>query len=308
MADIVLERGAAGRTHGKTAGGARKRGRTADRGARRSRAGVRNAGGRTAGGRESGALDRTSRRLMLLIAVLALALIGELTFHFVIAPELSITEISVESEVAFADEELLRVAGLGQAPAYFAVDAAEVARNLETYPSVQAASVEKVFPNRLEISITGRKPLLVTLAASESGSVPVAVDGEGVVFEIGGNLADVDLPLVSGIRFEGFSPGVQLPAMLHEFLSDIRQLRMEHPLLFEQISEYRIVRTGEHSFDVLLYTVSYRTPVRIGSEVDGALCKYIIMVLDALDRDGRLAEIEELDFRTGQIVYRTKEG
>ena len=226
---------------------------------------------------------------MLLIAVLALALIGELTFHFVIAPEMSITEISVESEVAFADEELQRIAGLERAPAYFAVDAAEVARNLETHPSVRAASVEKVFPNRLEIGIAGRKPLLVTLAASETGSVPVAVDDEGVVFEISGNLADLDLPLVSGIRFEGFSPGVQLPPMLHEFLADVRRLKMDYPVLFDQISEYRIVRTGDHSFDVLLYPVSYGTPVRIGSEVDGSLCKYIIMVLDALDRDGRLA-------------------
>ena len=293
VADFVLERGAAGRT----------RGGTADRAARRSRA-----GGRSARGRESGGSDRTSRILMLLIAVLALALIGELTFHFVIAPELSITEISVESEVAFADDELLRVAGLEQAPAYFAVDAAAVARNLETHPSVRAASVEKVFPNRLEISIAGRKPLLVTLAASETGSVPVAVDAEGVVFEISGSFADLDLPLVSGIRFEGFSPGVQLPPMLHEFLADVRRLKMDYPVLFDQISEYRIVRTGDHSFDVLLYPVSYGTPVRIGSEVDGSLCKYIIMVLDALDRDGRLADIEELDFRTGQIVYRTKEG
>jgi cell division protein FtsQ len=300
VADIVLDRGAAGRRTNDGTG--------ADRAARRARAGGRSAGGRSAGGRESAGSDRTSRILMLLIAVLALALIGELTFHFVIAPELSITEISVESEVAFADDELLRLAGLEQAPAYFAVDAAEVARNLETHPSVRAASVEKVFPNRLEIGIAGRKPLLVTLAASETGSVPVAVDDEGVVFEISGNLADLDLPLVSGIRFEGFSPGVQLPPMLHEFLADVRRLKMDHPVLFDQISEYRIVRTGDHSFDVLLYPVSYGTPVRIGSEVDGSLCKYIIMVLDALDRDGRLAEIEELDFRTGQIVYRTKEG
>ncbi|MFP4373632.1 MAG: cell division protein FtsQ/DivIB [Spirochaetaceae bacterium] len=295
VADIVLNRRVAGRS----------RGGASDRAARRARERAR---GRSDGGREALGGDRTSRLLMLLIAVLAIALIGELTFHFVIAPELSITQISVESEIALADDELLRLAGLRNTPAYFAVDAADVARNIETHPSVRAATVEKVFPNRLEISIAARKPLLVTLAVTETGSVPVAVDDEGVVFEMNGNVADVDLPVVSGIRFEKFSPGVQLPSMLHEFLSDIRRVKMEHPELFDQISEYRIVRTGDHSFDVLLYPVSYGTPVRIGSEVDGSLFRYIIMVLDALDRDGRLAEIEELDFRTGQIVYRTKEG
>jgi cell division protein FtsQ len=96
--------------------------------------------------------------------------------------------------------------------------------------------------------------------------------------------------------------------MLHEFLADVQQLKMDHPVLYDQISEYRIVRTGDHSFEVVLYPVNYGTPVRIGSEVDGSLCTYIIMVLDAFERDGRLDEIAELDFRTGEVVYRTKEG
>lgn len=288
MADIVLNRRAA-------AGAAR-------------RDGERRRSGRSRRPAASGSADRTSRILLLTIAVLAIALIGELAFHFVISPELAIREIAVESEIALTDEELLRLAGLEQAPAYFGVDTEAVARSLETHPSVRAATVEKVFPDRLEISLMGRKPLLLTLAEGENGTVPVAVDEEGVVFEVERNLAGLDLPLVSGIRFEGFTPGVQLPAMLHEFLADVQQLKMDHPVLYDQISEYRIVRTGDHSFEVVLYPVNYGTPVRIGSEVDGSLCTYIIMVLDAFERDGRLDEIAELDFRTGEVVYRTKEG
>jgi hypothetical protein len=214
----------------------------------------------------------------------------------------------VDSEVPFADEELLALAGIDRAPAYFSVDSARVQQNLETHPSVRSATVEKVFPNRLEISIAGRKPLLLTLAGGDDGTVPVAIDEEGIVFELERNLAALDLPIVSGIRFEGFTPGVQLPGMLHEFLGDVQQLKLDHPVLFDQISEYRIVRTGEQSFDVVLYPVGYNTPVRVGSEVDGSLCKYIIMVLDAFEREGRLAEIEELDFRGDEIVFRTKEG
>ena len=207
-----------------------------------------------------------------------------------------------------SDRELLQLAGLEQAPAYFSVDTTAVARSLEDHPSVRAATVEKVFPNRLQISITGRKPLLLTLASTSGGTRPVAVDSDGVVFELRGELASWDLPVVSGIRFEGFRPGVQLPAMLHEFLADVQQLKLDHPVLYDQVSEYRIVRTGDHSFEVVLYPVNYGTPVRIGDEVDGSLCKYIIMVLDAFERDGRLEDIEELDFRSGEIVYRTKEG
>lgn len=296
MADIVLERRTAAHRDGR------------ERARRRTARSERQSPGRQVGRRSPGGADRTSRILLLVIAVLALVLIGELAFHFVLAPELSISEISVESDIALSDAELLQVAGLEQSPAYFAVDTANVADNLESHPSVRAATVEKVFPNRLQISIAGRKPLLLTLAEREGAMVPVAVDAEGIVFEPEVDVAGLDLPLVSGIRFEGFTPGVQLPAMLQEFLADVQALKMDHPVLFDQISEYRIVRTGDHSFEVVLYPVDYGTPVRIGSEVDGSLCTYIIMVLDAFERDGRLAEIEEFDFRTGEIVYRTKEG
>lgn len=301
MADIVLERRTAGRGDAQRAA-RRSTSRTGTSRSRRQRS-----AGQT-GRRARRGTERTSRILLLVIALLALILIGELAFHFVLAPELSISEISVESDIALSDAELLQAAGLEQAPAYFSVDTANVASNLESHPSVRSATVEKVFPNRLQISIAGRKPLLLTLAERGGTMVPVAVDEEGIVFEPEVDLAALDLPLVSGIRFEGFTPGVQLPAMLTEFLADVRALKMDHPVLFDQISEYRIVRTGDHSFEVVLYPVDYGTPVRIGSEVDGSLCTYIIMVLDAFERDGRLDEIEEFDFRTGEIVYRTKEG
>lgn len=253
--------------------------------------------------------ERTRRILLLIVAVLALILILELAFHFIIGPELTISRITVESEVSLGDDQLLSLAGLGPGASYFSVDTAVVADNLRTHPAIRTAEVEKVFPNRIDISIAARKPLMLALGSGENGTEPVAVDREGVLFEMRGNLGASDLPLLSGIRFEnGFSPGMKLPGMLHEFLVDVQEMKLNYPTVYDQISEYRIIPKGDHKFDVVLYPVDYRTPVRVGSDVDGSLCEYIIMVLDAFERDGRLDEVDELDFRSGEIVFRTEEG
>ncbi|MFO8064371.1 MAG: cell division protein FtsQ/DivIB [Spirochaetota bacterium] len=282
MADLVMNRGMAGRT------GGRDRKET-----KRNRA------------QDS---ERTARILLLIIAVLALIVIAELAFHFIIAPELTISRISLESEVPIANGELLDMAGVRDGVSYFSVDTATVAAQLREHPSVRAAEVEKVFPNRLDIRIAARKPLMLAFASGENGTVPVAVDKEGVLFEMRGDLGSSDLPLVSGIRFEdGFSAGTELPGMLHEFLGEVQEMKLNYPAVYDQISEYRIVPTGDHTFDVVLYPVDYDTPVRVGSGVDGSLCEYIIMVLDAFERDGRLDEVDELDFRSGEIVFRTEE-
>ncbi|MFP3958773.1 MAG: cell division protein FtsQ/DivIB [Spirochaetaceae bacterium] len=316
MADVLLKRGPTGsvadgrppRTAGRTARRRRTRARTERHPGVGEHERFREDRGRERNGDRDRNQVRTSRILLVVIVVLSVVLVGELAFHFLVAPRLTISEITVDSEVPFTDEELLALGGLEQVPAFFAVDPARIERNLESHPTVRDASVQKVFPNRLGISITGRKPLLVTLAEQDGSATPVAVDADGVVFDVERNLASLDLPLVSGIRFEGFAPGAELPDMLHGFLEDVQELRLEHPDLFDQISEYRVVRRGEHDFEVVLYPTSYRTPVRIGRELDGSLCRYIIMVLDAFDRDGRLEDIEEFDFRAGEIVYRTKEG
>ena len=42
--------------------------------------------------------------------------------------------------------------------------------------------------------------------------------------------------------------------------------------------------------------------------INSDLLKYAFMVLEVLDKDGISNTVEEIDFRTGEIVYKLKEG
>ena len=74
------------------------------------------------------------------------------------------------------------------------------------------------------------------------------------------------------------------------------------------ISELRIVKKTDREFEVLLYPANHRVPVRIGPEINEKLCTYIMMVLDVMERENLLGSMDEIDFRTGEIVYSTREG
>ena len=266
-------------------------------------------GARRVHGRARSRSHRKRFHPLLIGAAVVLVTLGaaEALFHVLLKDSLVIQTVAVESELSFTTAELLQIAGIGESEYFFALDTEVIRRNLEQYPAVRSATVHKAFPDTLRISLEARKPLAVSFATVGGVNVPVVFDEHGVVFEVGTAVSGWDLPVVSGLQLESVRPGVQLPALLHGFLADLKQLQLGSPALFRQISEYRIVRRGEQDFEVVLYPVSYPVPVRIGTTLDETLFKYIVMVLDVFQREGKLSALAELDFRAGEVVYRLRE-
>ena len=62
------------------------------------------------------------------------------------------------------------------------------------------------------------------------------------------------------------------------------------------------------SYDLLIYLTTSPVPVLASGTIDESLLRYSLMVLDLLSNQGVLKNIQELDFRGGDVVYRMKEG
>ena len=56
--------------------------------------------------------------------------------------------------------------------------------------------------------------------------------------------------------------------------------------------------------DLLVYLTSSPVPIRARGSVDEGLVKYALMTMDLLSRQGVLKDIQELDFRSGDVVYK----
>jgi cell division protein FtsQ len=262
--------------------------------------------------REQKSFGRWVRALLILL-VAACALV--LAARFLAIPLMTIRHVVVNSDVRLSEDQVLALSGIQGTEHWYSVNVAAIRGRLEAAPMVRAASVERIFPDTLRLTVWGRQAAALVLAEANGRSLPVLVDGDGIIFRVGASSAEIDLPVISGLTVGQSALGEQLPRAYGSLFADLRALREKNPSLFALISEIRIVQRGggddgesAGSFDMLLYLTSSPVPVRTRGTIDESLLKYTTMVVDLLSKRGIIKDIQELDFRSGDVVYRTRGG
>ena len=248
------------------------------------------------------------RRFITAIAVIGAGVPAALVvFAFVVVPQLRISRVHVHADFEIDRGDLLELAGLQESTHYLAVNPARIAARLEEYPLIRTARVERIFPDAIRMTLTRRRPVALTVFNRDGRNNLAAIDENGVIYDAGVHLGKSDLPIISGLEFQGNPVGSRLPEILNGFLADLHHLRIEETRLFERISELHVVPRNSGGFDILMFTADYRIPVRLAGEINPELFRWSLMVLDVLSQQGLSEEVAEIDFRSGEIVYRLKE-
>lgn len=250
------------------------------------------------------------------IAVLTAGIAAFFLVRYAALPLLTIRTVVLAGDAPFPREEALRLAALSPVEYWPTVACARIQERLESSPLVARARVEKVFPSTLRLVVDRRLPAALVLAEAGGRTVPLLVDGEGYVFKAGAAGAELDLPVLSGMPGGAIALGAALPRGFAPVLADLRALRQSEPALAALVSEVRVTGAGTPAEDgragaapeMVLYLTTSAVPVRARGTLDAGLVKYTLMVMDLLSREGLLRDILELDFRSGQVVYRMKEG
>ncbi|MAG13930.1 MAG: cell division protein FtsQ [Spirochaetales bacterium] len=252
---------------------------------------------------------RIRRTFFVIIAALAFILTLELVFHLIVSPRLRVTHLRVFADrgLGLSDAEVLELAGIQGNEYFYAIDEANISKKISEYAPIKTATVKKEFPNTLKISVFPRTPLVLSLATLSGSSVPIALDEEGVVFQIGPSVYNHNLPVISGLTFQEVSLGQRVHRTLLGALEDLYALRATSPTLFSLISEIKFVKKNRTSFEVLLFPRDYRVRVRIGTRIDADLLREILLVLDVFSKQGIIKNLVEIDFRTDKAVARFKE-
>ncbi|GAB1483834.1 FtsQ-type POTRA domain-containing protein [Treponema sp.] len=254
--------------------------------------------------------SRIERVLKKLALGLSIILAAELAWFLGLSPCLPFTHVEVMSIAGLSEGSLLQTAGITSKTSFITLNALAVEKALETIPQVESARVIKRFPDHLSISVIGRSTVAVAFAKMEGKTVPIAFDRFGVVFGIGSsvlgnNLSQVSMPIISGLVFENPSEGMRLPAFLEPFLMDLDSLSRESPALLGALSEIRVQKKAFDGYELVLYPAHHSVRVRIGSQLNEEVLRYMILVLDVLSSKG--IEADEIDFRAGTASYRAKE-
>ena len=245
-----------------------------------------------------------NRVLWTVIIILFCLAAAKIIFQFFITPARKITNITVESDLTISKDDILALAGIEKNKYYLEQDLKKVKQNLEAIPQVREAVVEKIFPSTIRIALTAHKPVAISLANVNDKNLPVAFDENGSVILVGREITSWNLPVISGLKFNTLEAGTRLPRQLFSFLKEIAVLKNDFSQLYDLISEVKVEPVSTLDYELLLYFVPYRIPVRIGNKLSGEQLSYALMVLDVLAREKADKRIKELDFRTNEVVYK----
>lgn len=239
-----------------------------------------------------------------LVIVLCLGI----ALYYAIPEVTRITKVSVRGMQAVSETDVIKALGLNPGIHLFNANISEMEKRISADPRVASVHIRRVLPDKLIVDLTERAPVAVILHTDEFGTQSLLVDREGVVFgTLSAGVHTYTVPVLSGIHFEQFTPGQRLPALLLPLLANLDELEKTAPSLLNAFSELKIMKTSEDDAELVLYPVTHAIPIRTQLNLDKAMLSEALLVLDILSSRKGTEKIQEIDFRTGTIVYRVKE-
>ncbi len=270
------------------------------------------------------------RALRLAAVVLAALGAAWLVARVAAGPLLAVRRVLVAGESPLPEAEVLAAAGIRTGEPLLGLDPDGVRARLEALPLVRHAEVRVQFPATVRLTLERREAAALVIAESGGRSLPALVDADGTIFAMARSAEEADLPVLSGIRLGEAALGSSVGAGSASLLADLAALAKRSPALFRAVSEVRLESTppagaapdaaeraagaseraaaGIAGPEFLLYLVSSPVPVRARGSLDERLLQYSLMAEELLSKQGILDDIQELDFRGGEVVYRMKEG
>ncbi len=226
-------------------------------------------------------------------------------FGFFILPFFTIKEIKLDSSLSFVTE-IEKIAGLDKYSSFLFLNPNTIEKRILEQPLVRKVFVQKSFPDTLNITVFGRKALAIAYIEQDNLSIPICFDENGVVFQIGSEIKDINLPVLSGdIDFQKVTMGGELPRVLVPLLKSLKEVRGSVPDYYTSISEIIVTKRGEMTFDLVMHFTFSPIKALVRDVISVEELKNIVVVISLLDRES--VSVDQVDFREDEIVYREKE-
>lgn len=223
---------------------------------------------------------------------------------FILLPFFSIDKVNLDSELTFT-RNFPDIAGLDKYSSYLFLNVNDVKNRIMNEPLVRKVYVKKSFPDTLNVTVYGREALASAFNEKDGISVPMCIDENGVVFQVGNEIKDIDLPVISGdIDFNNVTRGGSIPKVLIPLLKSLKVIRGESPKLYSSISEIYINKRGDMTFDLTLYFTYTSIKALVKGILTSQELKNIVVVTSLLHKEG--VSVEQVDFRADEIVYKEK--
>ncbi len=245
--------------------------------------------------------------IKIFIITLVLTLIGEVVFYAVILPYNSIAVINVSGCLDLSSIEVKKLSGINNNTKWLSINSSEISRRLVSYPGISSATVEKKFPDKVSIKIVERKAVAVAFTEVKGKTVPMEIDGCGVVFRIGAHMVQTNLPIVTGLTFKNPREGMQINEKLSQLFVQLDILQKKYPVLVNEISEIKIQPKKYGGYDLVIYPLKSRLYVITDKFLTDESLRYMMLILDVVKDINLEKDIIGIDLRGANAVYIKRE-
>lgn len=231
------------------------------------------------------------------VAALAL-LLGYATYQGVAliaaAPSLQIGQLTVRGHERLSTGEVLALVEGLRGQNILAVDLEHWQQKLLSSPWVDAATLRRVLPSTVEISVTERRPMGV----ARIGTAMYLVDARGVIIdEYGPSYADIDLPIVDGLSASPQDGGSIVDVARAEFAARVVAALSTRPELQQRVSQLDV----SNLHDAVLILDDDPALLRLGDTDFVARLQQYVDLAPAL-RD-RVTAVDYVDLRFDERLY-----
>ena len=259
---------------------------------------------------------RFEKILKIFIIIASVILAAELIWLLGVSPfrPLSRIEISGLEGIGRGEitrEDVLMMAQIGHDMSYFNANPEIIEKSLMRYSFLESARVYRHFPDRLHIVLEGRRAVASAFTNIGGLTVPLLIDSQGVIFEVGTDISNgnLSLPVISGLIIEDPFPGMKLPDLFIPLFLELEKLQISSPLLIGAVSEVKINRRAWDAYDLEIFPMHSNIRVRL-SELNEDILRYTLLMIDVLESSNSsliTGAVDSLDFRSGIASYIPRE-
>jgi hypothetical protein len=155
-----------------------------------------------------------------------------------------VREVRFETDGVLGRQWLLRQAGIQTGQPLKAVDIFALKKRLERFGQVREATVQRIFPDALRVSLAERRPVLrVAVAGSDGRPEVLLVAADAQVYRGYGYASRTlrQLPFLEGETIAQSRSGAFLPLEgLHQLIRLVTEARTKHPRLYRDWFSVRL--------------------------------------------------------------------
>lgn len=210
------------------------------------------------------------------------------------APSLQIAHMTVRGHERLSTGEVLALVDGLRGQNILAVNLEDWQQKLLSSPWVESATIRRVLPSTLEITVHERRPMGI----GRIGTAMYLIDGKGVIVdEYGPAYADIDLPIIDGLATSPHQGGPMVDGLRAEFAARLVSALAARPELAEQVSQIDV----SDPRDAVVILDGDPALLRLG---DGDFVARLQQYLDlAPTLRERLTAIDYVDLRFDERLY-----